>query len=345
MYLGLTHYYIHRFLMTDKIKHKRKRKHKFRFNPETLSFEKIQVSFKDYVIKTFTYLSSGLVMGFILFIVYIEFFPSPRERTLREENRELRLNYELLNGKLSQISKVVDDLQNRDNNIYRMIFESEPIPNSIRKAGFGGVNRYEDLEEKPNMEIVLNSTKQIDRLSKQLYIQTKSFDEIIELAKNKEVMLRSIPAIKPVAERGRVMFVSGFGYRIHPIYKTRKLHCGDDWSCPQGTKIYATGDGVVSYAGFERGYGKHVIINHGFGFQTLYGHMSVVKVQPRQKVKRGDLIGLTGNTGLSSGPHIHYEVHKGGKPVDPINYYLNDLTPSEYFEMINISSNPNQSFD
>jgi len=332
-------------MINKKNTHKKRRKHKFRFNPETLSFEKIQVSFREYILKFFAYLSSGLVVGLILVVAYIEFFPSPRERALREENRELRLHYELLTGKLKQISTVVEELQNRDNNIYRMVFESEPIPNSVRKAGFGGVNRYEELEDKPNMAIVVSTTKQVDRLSKQLYIQSKSFDEIITLAKNKEVMLRSIPAIKPVAENGRVMYVSGFGYRIHPIYKTKKMHCGCDWSAPQGTKIYATGDGVVSVAEFDRGYGNHVVINHGFGFQTLYGHMSVIKARLGQKVKRGDLIGLTGNTGLSTGPHIHYEVHKGGVPIDPINYYLNDLSPSQYFEMINISSKPNQSFD
>ena len=226
-----------------------------------------------------------------------------------------------------------------------MVFESEPIPNSVRKAGFGWVNRYEELEDKPNLDLVLSTTKQVDRLSKQLYIQSKSFDEIINLAKNKEVMLRSIPAIKPVAENAKVFYVSGFGFRIHPIYKTKKMHCGCDWTAPQGSKIYATGDGVVSLAEFDRGYGKHVVINHGFSFQTLYGHMSVIKVRVGQKVKRGDLIGLTGNTGLSTGPHIHYEVHKGGKPIDPINYYLNDLSPQQYFEMISISSKPNQSFD
>ncbi len=330
--------------MTSK-KHKRRRKHKFRFNPETLSFEKIQVSFKDLVFRAFAYLSSGLVVGFILVVAYIEFFPSPRERALREENRELRFHYELLQGKLKQISKVVDDLQYRDDNIYRMVFESEPIPNSVRRAGFGGINRYEELEEKPNLDIVLKTTKQIDKMTKQLYIQSKSFDEIIALAKDKTTMLRCIPAIKPVAESNRVMYVSGFGYRIHPIYKTRKMHTGCDWSAPQGTRVYATGDGRVAVAEFDRGYGKHVVINHGFNYQTLYGHLSVISVRVGQKIKRGDLLGLTGNTGLSTGPHIHYEVIKGNTKVDPINYYLNDLTPSQYRDMINISSRPNQSFD
>lgn len=322
-----------------------KKKSKFRFNPETLNFEKVQTSFKQWVVKVFTGLSFSILLGIVLMFVYLEFFPSPMERTLKEENRSLKLNYELLTGKVDQISKVVDDLQYRDDNIYRMIFEAEPIPNSVRKAGFGGVNRYEELEDKPNLEIVLQTTKQVDRLTKQLYIQSKSFDEIVDLAKKKEEMLRCIPAIQPIAQGHRVLFVSGFGYRIHPIYKTKKMHTGADWSAPQGTKLFATGDGVVVYAEFDKGYGKHVIINHGFSYMTLYGHMSVIKVRRGQKIKRGDLVGLVGSTGLSTGPHIHYEVIKGGKPVDPINYFMNDLSPQEFNEMTNISARPNQSFD
>ena len=322
-----------------------KKKSKFRFNPETLSFEKVQTTFRQWVVKVFTHLSFSILLGVVLMFVYLEFFPSPMERTLKEENRELRFHFDLLTGKLSQITKVVDDLQYRDDNIYRMIFEAEPIPNSVRKAGFGGVNRYEELEDKPNLDIVLQTTKQIDKLTKQLYIQSKSFDEIVGLAKQKEEMLRCIPAIQPISQSSHAMFVSGFGYRIHPIYKTKKMHCGADWSAPQGTKLYATGDGVVVYAEYDKGYGKHVVINHGFSYETLYGHMSVIKVKRGQKVKRGDVVGLLGNTGLSTGPHVHYEVHKGGKPVDPINYFLNDLSPEEFNEMISISARPNQSFD
>lgn len=321
-----------------------KKKNKFRFNPETLSFEKVNTTFKQWIVKVFTHLSFSVLLGVVLMFVYLEFFPSPMERTLKEENREMRLHYELLAGKLGQISKVVDDLQYRDDNIYRMIFEAEPIPNSVRKAGFGGVNRYEELEQKPNLDIVLQTTKQLDRLTKQLYIQSKSFDEVIDLAKQKEELLRCIPAIQPISQRGS-MFVSGFGYRIHPIYKTKKMHTGADWSAPQGAKLFATGDGVIEVAEYDKGYGKHVVINHGFSYKTLYGHMSVIKVKRGQKVKRGDVIGLLGSTGLSTGPHIHYEVIKAGRHVDPINYFLNDLTPEEFNEMITISARPNQSFD
>jgi len=322
-----------------------KKKSKFRFNPETLSYEKVHTSVRQWIIKAFTHVSFSAMLGIVLMFIYLEFFPSPMERTLKEENRELKLHYNLLNGKLNQISKVVEDLQYRDDNIYRMIFESEPVSSSVRKAGFGGVNRYEDLEHKPNMEIVLETSKRIDILTKQLYIQSKSFDEIIDLAKGKDQMLRSIPAIMPLAEQSNTHFVSGFGYRIHPIYKTKKMHTGADWSSPQGTKIFATGDGVIAVAEFNRGYGKHVVISHGFSYHTLYGHMSVIKVKVGQKIKRGDIIGLVGSTGTSTGPHLHYEVIKSSKAVDPINYYLNDLTPEEYADMIEISAKPNQSFD
>ena len=231
-------------------------------------------------------------------------------------------------------------------NIYRVIFEAEPIAEEIRKAGFGGVNKYSYLEGFSNSELLTKIDKKFDILTKQLYIQSKSFDQVIELTKNKNDMLSSIPAIQPVSNKDLGRMASGFGYRIDPIYKTRKFHAGMDFSAKTGTPIYATGNGkVFRVRKSKRGYGNHVIIDHGYGYKTLYAHMSKSSVKKNQKVNRGDIIGYVGNTGKSVAPHLHYEVHKDGKKVNPINFYYNDLSANEYEKMIEISNQSNQSFD
>ena len=236
------------------------------------------------------------------------------------------LKYELLQKRLKQISDVLSDLQRTDDNIYRAIFEAEPIPKSIREAGFGGINRYADLEGFESSDLVISSVKKLDMLTKKIYIQSKSYDEVIELAKNKGEMLASIPAILPISNKDLMRTSAGFGYRIHPIYKIKIFHPGLDFSSPTGTEIYATGNGTVETAEHSfRGYGNHIIISHGFGYKTLYGHMSEFNVKAGQKVKRGDVIGFVGSTGLSTGPHLHYEVWKEGTKVNPINYFYNDL--------------------
>jgi len=286
-----------------------------------------------------------MVFGILFLFAYLFFFESPKERKLKQTNEELQYQYEELNRKIEGLSMVLEDLRKRDDNVYRLIFEAEPIPLSIRKAGFGGANRYEELERKGNLEIAVETHKKLDIISKEMYIQSKSFDEIIKLAKNKEGMLKSIPAIIPIENKTLTGFASGFGYRIHPIYKTILMHTGIDLTARTGTKIYATGDGVVSVADYERGYGKMVKIYHGYTYETLYGHMSKIMVKRGQKVRRGDVVGLVGNTGTSTGPHLHYEVRKNGGPVNPINYYLNDLTPQQYREIIDLSNDQNQSLD
>jgi murein DD-endopeptidase MepM/ murein hydrolase activator NlpD len=241
---------------------------------------------------------------------------------------------------------VLADLQQRDDNIYRVIFEAEPIPSEIRMAGFGGANRYKELEGYDNSDVMIMLTQKIDRVSKQIYIQSKSFDEVIKLAKNKEKLLSSIPSIMPISANDLKGTPSGYGYRTHPIYKIIKMHTGMDFNAAIGTPIYATGDGVVDRADAEAaGYGSHVVINHGFGYQTLYGHMSKMLVKPGQVVKRGEIIGLVGNSGISSGPHVHYEVIRNGEKVNPVNYYFLDLTPEEYLKIIEQSEQSNQSFD
>ena len=229
------------------------------------------------------------------------------------------------------MAAVLDDIESRDDNIYRVIFEAEPIAENIRKAGFGGINRYKKLEGFKSSELMKESSNKMDKILKQLYIQSKSFDEVMDMAMKKKEMLASIPAIQPVSNKDLKRMASGYGYRIDPHYKTRAFHAGMDFTAPRGTPIYATGDGVVTRADRKaKGYGNHVRIDHGYGYVTLYAHMYKIKVRPGQKVKRGDIIGLVGNTGKSVGPHCHYEVRKNGKPLNPVHFYFNDLTPEQY---------------
>ena len=281
-----------------------------------------------------------------MIFVFFTFFDSPKEKMLNREIENMVFQYNQIKDKLNQISLVMADLQNRDDNIYRVIFEAEPIPNSIRKAGYGGVNRYEALKGYNNSDLIINTTKKLDQISKQLYIQSKSFDEIIELAKHKSEMLAAIPAIQPVSNKNLSRMASGFGPRIDPIYKTKKFHAGMDFSAKTGTPIYATGNGkVIRVRKSRKGYGNHVKIDHGYGYITLYAHMQKYIVKKGQKVKRGEVIGYVGNTGKSVAPHLHYEVHKNGKKVNPVNFFYNDLTSEEYEKMIILSSQNNQSFD
>jgi len=319
---------------------------KYYYDTKTLSYKPIDSTgvdkFKNFII----YFTSSAILAFFIILIFFQYFDSPKEKRLKNEINNLTTQYEFINNNLKQIELVLDDIQKRDDNIYRTIFEADPIPTSIRKQGFGGVNRYKKLSGYSNSDLIINTTKKIDQLTKQLYLQSKSFDEIIELAKNKSEMLASLPAIQPVANKDLKRMASGYGYRIHPIYKTRKMHYGMDFSAKVGTEIYATGDGIISKVKrSKRGYGNYVKINHGFGYETLYAHMSKYIVKKGQKVKRGEVIGYVGNTGISTAPHLHYEVRKDNKKINPVNFYYNDLTPEEYEKMLEISSQYNQSFD
>lgn len=279
-------------------------------------------------------------------ILSYTFIDSPKEKMLQQENEQLKLQYQILNKKLDQVSEVLADMQKRDDNIYRVIFEAEPIPQNIRKAGFGGINRYAEFEKFESADLLVSTTKKLDQLTKQLYIQSISFDEVFELAKKKEDMLLSIPSIMPISNESLDKMSSGYGIRNHPILKIPLMHYGQDFTAKTGTEIYATGNGVVvEVKRALRGYGNHIIIDHGYGYQTLYAHLSKFNVHPGQKVMRGEVIGYVGNTGRSTAPHLHYEVIKNGDKVNPINFYYNDLTPEQYEEMIRISSAPIQSFD
>jgi murein DD-endopeptidase MepM/ murein hydrolase activator NlpD len=321
---------------------------KYKFNTKSLTYEKVTVSFFKRLWQALSYLATGLVFATIAIFIAYNYFDlnSPKERHLKREIAELNLQIVLMNTRMSEVSEVLDDIQERDNNIYRTIFEAEPIPISIRKAGFGGVERYKELQNYDNSELMVATNLRLDRLSKQLYIQSKSFDEVSKLVKNKAQLLASIPAIQPISNEELKRQPSGFGWRTHPIYKTPEFHPGMDFASPEGTEIYATGDGVILRAdNMAQGYGNHVVIDHGYGYETLYGHMTKFIVHAGQQVKRGQLIGYVGSTGLSTAPHVHYEVHKNGQIVNPINFYYNDLTPEQYQKLIEISSQSSQSFD
>jgi murein DD-endopeptidase MepM/ murein hydrolase activator NlpD len=319
---------------------------KYYYDTKTLSYKRIEHSRAKKIKTLFYFLIGSAFTGLLMVIIFFQFFDSPKEKILNREIKQLSSQYRLVQDKLQQVELVLDDIHQRDDNIYRVIFEADPIPTSIRKAGYGGVNRYKDLEGYNNSELIIATTKKIDQITKQLYIQSKSFDDVIELAKNKAVMLASIPAIQPVSNKNLKQMASGFGMRIHPIYKTQQFHDGMDFTAKIGTPIYATGNGKIEKVeSSARGYGKYVIIDHGFGYKTLYAHMSKFKVTIGQKVNRGDVIGYVGNTGLSSGPHLHYEVHKYGEKINPVNFYFNDLTAEQYEKMLEISTQNNQSFD
>ncbi len=319
---------------------------KYKYNPNTLNYEKIQLTFRDKLRQWATYILVVVFFSAIVITLAYTFMNSPKELMLKRENAQLRSQYDVLSHDMDNMESVLADIERRDDNIYRQIFEAEPIPQNVRVAGVGGVNRYEYLEGYQNSDLVVRANERIDRLAKRLYVQSKSFDDVVEMAKNKEKMLAAIPAIQPVPNKNLKRMASGYGYRMHPIYKVKKMHWGMDFAAPPGTEIFATGDGVVSKViTSRRGYGKHVIIDHGYGYETLYAHMSKIDVRRGDKVHRGDIIGLVGNTGTSSGPHVHYEVHKDGKPINPANFYFNDLTPEQYDLMIELASKVNQSFD
>jgi murein DD-endopeptidase MepM/ murein hydrolase activator NlpD len=321
-------------------------KHKYRFNPDSLSFDKEISSLGRKVWRGFYYFLASLVISVAYYIVFSFFFDTPQERGLRRENEEMLLQFELLNKKFDHISVVLEDIQQRDDNIYRTIFEAEPISGTIRNAGMGGVDRYSDLEDLSNSKIVIETAKRIDKLAKQIYIQSKSFDEIVSLAKRKEEMIANIPAIQPVSNKDLTRVASPFGVRIHPFYKVLKMHTGMDFTAPTGTEIYATGNGVVVDVVYSaRGYGNTIIIDHGYSYKTLYAHLSKPLVKPGNKVRRGDVIGLVGSTGMSMAPHLHYEVRKNDEPINPINFYFNDLSPEEYDKIIELASQSGQSLD
>jgi len=320
-------------------------KFEYQFNKDTLSYEKVDRTFIEKA-KSFTLNSlTSLTMGFILVIMLYYFFDSPKEKSLKRENEQLLAQYTILDKKLNNIVNVLKSLEQRDDHIYRAVFEAEPIPSSIRHSGTGGVNIYEDLENLENAKIVVATTKKINKLSKAIYVQSKSYDDIEIMVKNKIDMLASIPAILPIAIKDFKRVSSAYGYRIHPIYKQKLPHLGMDFTGKINTPVYSTGNGKVVKVDKKRGYGKRIIVDHGYGYKTVYAHLNGYNVKIGQKVKRGEIIGYLGNSGISTGPHLHYEVQKNNRPVNPINYYFNELTAEAYDNLVEVAANTGQSMD
>ncbi len=319
---------------------------KFQYNPETLSYDSIKPGFKFYLFRGLFILAAIAIVATVSISWNETFFESSKAQELKSELNFKDKMLAELQSEVDTLEALAMDLQHKDDKIYRSVFGAAPYPTHLRQAGIGGVDRYENLRGYASSEALIETKKRISKLQRGLVAQSKSLEEVYELARNKTEMLSSIPAIQPVNNKDLTRMASGYGYRIHPIYKIRKLHTGMDFTAPVGTEIYATGDGVVERVERKRtGYGHNVIIKHGFGYETLYAHMSEINVKVGQTVKRGEVIGLVGNTGTSVGPHLHYEVIKEGSKVNPANYYFNDLSPEQYEELLRQADVANQSFD
>jgi murein DD-endopeptidase MepM/ murein hydrolase activator NlpD len=320
-------------------------KKKYKINPETLAMEQVESGLGYWLRQTGIYILSGIVLGVVFLYLFLVFFPSPREKQLLREKEAMQSQMETLNRQVDQMQIVMTDLQQRDDNLYRVLFGAEPIPLSIRQGTQRKISYYEEIAQMTNNQLSADLSLKVDVLEKELYVQAKSYDEVLELAKTQEIRMENIPAIQPVLNKDLKRVASGYGVRIDPVYHVRKFHQGMDFTAPTGTEIFATGNAKVSFVGWKQGYGNTVILDHGFGYQTLYAHLFKALVRKGQKVRRSDIIALVGNTGKSTGPHLHYEVRLHGKPVDPRNYYFYDLSPEEYDQMIQLSNNFGQMLD
>ena len=321
---------------------------KYYYDSENLAYRKIKTKKTTKFGYAALFLVASAIFGFLCFVVLLNtpYFETPKDKLLTRDVDNMKLRYAILNKKMDQIDEVLSNIADRDNNLYRVYFNTSPIPMEQRKAGFGGVNRYRELEGFNNSDLVISTSKRVDVISKELAIQSKSLDEILKLAKEKNKLLAAIPAIQPVKNENLKRIASGFGYRSDPFTKARKMHEGMDFTAKSGTPIYATGDGTVARADNNAsGYGNHIVIRHGFGYETLYGHLSKYNCRPGQNIKRGDVIGYVGSTGRSEAPHLHYEVHKDGKVVNPLNFYYGNISAAEYTVISKIANQENQSLD
>jgi murein DD-endopeptidase MepM/ murein hydrolase activator NlpD len=321
---------------------------KYYFDPETLSYRSIEITNKRRVSNFILFLLASFTFGLCSLLIFlnINWINTPSEISQKRALENYELQFDILDKKLKQIEAVIANLEERDNNIYRVYFEASPIPEEQRKAGFGGVNRYKNLEGYENSDLIINTAKRLDILSKQSVIQSRSLDEIERLAANKAELIEAIPSIQPVKNQDVTRIASGYGYRIDPFTKKRRFHYGMDFSARKGTPIYATGNGTVKRAdNRSSGFGKHIRIDHGFGYVSLYAHLSKYNVRRGEKVKRGDIIGFVGNTGRSRGPHLHYEILKDNEKINPLNFYYGNLSQKEFDAILIQSSQENQSMD
>lgn len=323
-------------------------KTKYYYDKNSLSYRKVEVNKSTQIRNILAFLISSMFFGIMVLLILLKstLVNTPTELTQAREISNFKLQFNLLNKKIDQLNIVLEDIEQRDNNIYRVLFETNPIPSDVRKAGFGGINRYENLKGFENSDLVVETTKKIEILTKQIVIQSKSLDEIERLASDKEKLLASIPSIQPIKNDDLTRMASGFGYRTDPFDKSRKMHGGMDFTAPRGTPIYAASDGKIIRADARSsGYGKHIRIDHGFGYVTLYAHLNKYNVKRNQMVKKGDIIGFVGSTGRSQAPHLHYEVRKDGKKYNPINFYYGDLSPDEFDALLKLANQENQSLD
>lgn len=318
---------------------------KYRINPETLQLERIEHGFRYWLRRSGYYILGGICLGVIFFYTFLYFFPSPREASLMQYNRNLTAELEVVNRQVDQMQLVMSDLSQRDDNLYRAILGAEPIPLSSRLGATQQISYYDSLARMTNTQLAADVQRKVDILEKEMYVQARSYDEILELAKKQETRMENIPAIQPVLNKDLKRMASGYGWRVDPVYHIRRFHEGMDFTAPTGTEIFATGNGVVVYSGWRQGYGETVEIDHGFNYLTRYAHCSKRLVRVGQKVKRGDVIALVGNTGKSTGSHLHYEVRYLGQPVDPRNFYFYDLSPEDYDKMVQLSSNMGNMLD
>lgn len=320
-------------------------KKKYKINPDTLVLEQVEHGLRYWLRQTGIYIFGGIVLGIIFLYLFLVFFPSPREKQLLREKEALEAQLTHLHQQVDQMQIVMTDLQQRDDNLYRVLFGAEPIPMSIRQGTQRKIAYYEELANMTNSQLSADLALKVDVLEKEMYVQAKSYDDILEMAKNQEIRMENIPAIQPVMNKDLKRVASGYGMRIDPVYHVRKFHQGMDFTAPTGTEVFATGNAKVKFTGWKQGYGNTVILDHGFGYETLYAHLYKSLVRKGQKVRRSDIIALVGNSGKSTGPHLHYEVRLNGKPVDPRNYYFYDLSPEEYDQMIQLSNNFGQMLD
>jgi murein DD-endopeptidase MepM/ murein hydrolase activator NlpD len=322
------------------------KKIKYYYNTNTLRYEKLETPLRVKLLRVFGFIAAALVTAVLISYVAFQFIGSPKEKILQQQNKALRDNYRELEDTLASIQRQMKELEKRDNDVYRAIFEANPIPDSARAREIEVKQEIAKVERLKDNQLVASIHATISNLSSRIEAQKKSYNEVEELVKNKEQLLAHTPAIQPVSNKDLNRIASGFGYRIDPVYKTTKFHAGLDFSAPQGTPIYATADGAITTAGNTgNGYGNHVIINHGYGYETLYGHMVRIKARTGQLVKRGEVIGWVGSTGKSTGPHCHYEVHKYGDKIDPIYFFYNDLSPEQFDLLLKKAAASNQSLD
>ncbi|MDQ6608520.1 MAG: M23 family metallopeptidase [Bacteroidota bacterium] len=322
------------------------KKIKYYYNTHTLRYEKLITPLRVKILRVFGFIAAAFVTAALIAYVSFRFIGSPYEQVLRSQNNDLNEELHRLNEKVGSINQQMAAIEKRDNEVYRSIFEAQPIPDSLRTLQAEKAQEVAKVEALPEGKLIYAIDTSIQKLRARIESQKKSYDELTGLINNKEQLLASTPAIQPVSNKDLSRIASGFGYRVDPVYKTIKLHAGLDFAAPQGTPIYATADGIVKEAGFsDGGYGNHVVINHGYGYETVYGHMVRVKAKDGQKVKRGQIIGYVGSTGKSTGPHCHYEVHKNGQKLDPVYFFYNDLSPQQFDQLLKQASSSNQSLD